>query len=88
MEITKVRVNKVDNENSRVKGYVTVTIDDCFVIKNIRIIKTDEGWRVAMPNHKIGEKYEDYCHPINKETRTMFEEKIMEEYNNPTNVKE
>lgn len=85
MEITQVKVHKVDREDSKLKAYVTVTIDDCFVIHNIRIIEGEGKLFIAMPSRKISEdRYEDIAHPINKETREMFEEKIFAEYNNPT----
>lgn len=85
MEITKVRVHKVDREDSRLKGYASVTIDDCFVVNNIRIIEGENRLFCAMPSRKVNdEKYEDIVHPTNSETRELFESKILEEYNNPT----
>ena len=85
MEITKVKVHKVDREGSRMKGFATVTLDDCFVVSNIRIIEGTDKLFIAMPSRKVNdEKYEDIAHPINAETRAMFEEKILAEYNNPT----
>ena len=42
MEITSVKVHKTEREGSRMKGYATVTLDDCFVVRNIRIIEGDE----------------------------------------------
>ena len=87
MEITSVKVHKTDREGSRMKGYATVTLDDCFVVRNIRIIEGDEKLFIAMPSRKIADDhYEDIAHPINAETRKMFEDKILEEYNNPTNT--
>lgn len=87
MEITSVRVHKTEREGSRMKGYATVTLDDCFVVRNIRIIEGDEKLFIAMPSRKVADdRYEDIAHPINSETRKMFEDKILEEYNNPTNV--
>lgn len=86
MEITSVKVHKTEREGSRMKGYATVTIDDCFVVRNIRIIEGDEKMFIAMPSRKVTEdRYEDIAHPINAETRKLFEDKILEEYNNPTN---
>lgn len=85
MEITSVKVHKIDREGSCVKGYATVTLDDCFVVRNIRIIEGKEKLFIAMPSRKINDEiHEDVAHPINKETRKMFEDKIIEEYNNPT----
>ena len=85
MEITKVRVHKVDREGSRLKGYATVTIDDCFVIGDIRIIEGENRLFCAMPSRKVNDdKFEDYVHPTNAETRKMFEDAILAEYNNPS----
>lgn len=85
MEITKVRVHKVDRDASKLKGYATVTIDDCFVISNIRIIEGENRLFCAMPSRKVSEdRFEDIVHPTNQETREMFEEKILAEYNNPS----
>jgi len=85
MEITSVKVHKTDREGSRMKGYATVTLDNCFVVRNIRIIEGDEKLFIAMPSRKVTEdRYEDIAHPINSETRKLFEDKILEEYNNPT----
>lgn len=85
MEITKVRIHKIDRESSKLKGYATVTIDDCFVISDIRIIEGDNRLFCAMPSRKVSEdKFEDIVHPINQETRDMFEKKILAEYNNMT----
>jgi stage V sporulation protein G len=89
MEITAVKVHKTERDGSRMKGYATVTIDDCFVVRNIRIIQGEDKLFIAMPSRKVADdKYEDIAHPINAETRKMFEDKILEEYNNPTNVEE
>ena len=88
MEITSVKVHKTEREGSRMKGYATVTLDDCFVVRNIRIIEGDEKLFIAMPSKKVSDdRYEDIAHPINAETRKMFEDKI-QEYNNPSSEEE
>ncbi len=85
MEITSVKVHKTEREGSRMKGYATVTLDDCFVVRNIRIIQGEDKLFIAMPSRKVADdKYEDIAHPINAETRKMFEDKIIAEYENPT----
>ncbi len=82
MNITKVDVHKVEKEGSRMKGVASVLIDDCLAIHDIRIIEGDEGLFIAMPSRKTNDdKYKDIVHPINKETRKMFEDKIFEAYN-------
>lgn len=88
MEITNVNVHKVAKDGTKLRGYATVTIDDCFVINNIRIIENDDRLFCAMPSRKNGEKFEDIVHPTNKETREMFEEKILAEYNNTSEEEE
>ena len=82
MNITKVDVHKVEKEGSRMKGAASVLIEDCLAIHDIRIIEGDEGLFIAMPSRKTNDdKYKDIVHPINKETRKMFEDKIFEAYN-------
>lgn len=82
MKITSVNVTKVEKENSRLKGIASVLLDDCFAIHDIRIIEGDNGLFIAMPSRQtsIG-GYRDIVHPINPETRDMFEEIIIGEYN-------
>lgn len=82
MEITSVTVRKIEREDSRMRGIASVLLDDCFAIHDIRIIEGDNGLFVAMPSRKtsVGE-YRDIAHPINPETRKMFEDKILDEYN-------
>ena len=86
MKITNVKV--VKKENGRCKGVAQVVIDDCFVIKNIRIIEGDYGLFIAFPSrpNAIGQ-YSDVCHPINQETRDMFGAAITEEYRKVCGVK-
>lgn len=86
LKITQVDVTKKRKEGSRIRGYAKVKIDDCFVIGDIRIIEGDEKLFIAMPSRKVesenGEsKYKDIVHPINAETRAMFEDAIIKAYN-------
>ena len=82
MQITSVNVKKYDKEESKMKGIASVLIDDCFVIRDIRIIEGKEGLFIAMPSRKNADgEYHDIAHPINAETRKMFEDAIFEEYN-------
>lgn len=83
MEITSVTVRKEEKENSRMRGKASVLIDDCFAVHDIRIIEGNEGLFIAMPSRqKANGEYRDIAHPINQETRKMFEEKILEAYKN------
>jgi len=81
MEITSVTVRKRERENSRMKGIASVIIDDCFKIHDIRIIEGDNGLFIAMPSRKTTTGgYRDIAHPMNSETRELFEKAILEAY--------
>ena len=81
MQITSVNVKKIEKEESRMKGIASVLIDDCFAIRDIRIIEGNEGLFIAMPSRKNADgEYHDIAHPINAETRNMFEDAIFEAY--------
>ena len=83
MEITSVKVKKINKEGSRMKGIATVVLDDSFAVHDIRIIEGDNGLFIAMPSRKKATGgYKDTAHPIKHEVRTMFENAIFEEYNN------
>ena len=81
MKITSVTVKKIDKENSRMKGIASVLLDDAFVVYDIRIIEGDKGLFIAMPSRQTSTGgYKDIAHPINTETRQMFEKAILEAY--------
>ena len=81
MKITSVNVRKIEKEGSRMKGIASVLIDECFAVHDIRIIEGDNGLFIAMPSRKTpADTYKDIAHPINPETRTMFEQTILEAY--------
>jgi stage V sporulation protein G len=80
MEITEVRVFPVNEE--KLRAYVTITFDQCFVIRDLKIIQGTTGLFVSMPSKKRKDgTYRDIAHPINNDTRRMIEEKIIAEYN-------
>lgn len=82
MQITSVNVKKYDKEESKMKGIASVLIDDCFVIRDIRIIEGNDGLFIAFPSRKNNEGlYVDVAHPINSETRKMFEDAVFAEFN-------
>jgi len=83
MEI-KAKVYKVDK--SWLKGMASITIDNCFVIKNIKIINGKNGLFISMPNYKSANgEYKDICFPINVEARQLMTDAIMKEYNKEKN---
>ncbi len=80
MEITEVKVFPVNNEE-RLKAYVTITFDDCFVVRDLMIINGNNGLFVAMPSKKMKDgTYRDTAHPLNNETREKIEAKVLEAY--------
>ena len=79
MEITEVRVFPVSEE--RLKAYVTITLDNCFVVRDLKIINGNTGLFVAMPakRRKDG-TFKDIAHPLNSDTRDRMEKTILAEY--------
>ena len=79
MEITEVRVFPVHEE--KLKAYVTITLDGCFVVRDLKVIHGNGGLFVAMPakRRKDG-TFKDIAHPLNSETRDRMERVILEEY--------
>ena len=79
MEITEVRVFPVSEE--KLKAYVTITFDHCFVVRDLKVIHGNTGLFVAMPakRRKDG-TFKDIAHPLNSETRERMERAILAEY--------
>ncbi len=79
MEVTEVRVFPVNEE--KLRAYVTITLDHCFVVRDVKVIQGANGLFVSMPSKKRKDgTYKDIAHPINHETRRMIEEKIIAQY--------
>lgn len=80
MQITELRIRKVEDEG-KLRAYVTVTFDNCFVVHNVKIIEGKSGLFIAMPSRKTANgEYKDVAHPISPEFRTELQEKILSEY--------
>lgn len=81
MEITDVRVFPVEDDE-KLKAYVTITIDKCFVVRDLKIIQGKDGLFIAMPSKKRKDgTFRDIAHPVNNETRDLVESKVLKEYN-------
>ena len=81
MEITEVKVFPVNED--RLKAYVSITIDNCFVVRDLKIIEGTSGLFVAMPSKKRKDgQFKDIAHPLNQETRAEIERKVFEAYEN------
>ena len=82
MKITSINVRKVEKEDSNLRAFVNITIDDALAVKDLRIIDGNNGLFVAMPSRKNKDgEYRDIVHPINQEVRDMMEEEIIKAYN-------
>ena len=80
MNITDVRVRKVAR-NGKMKAVVSITIDDVFVVHDIKVIEGDKGLFIAMPSRKAADgEYKDIAHPINSETRNELQKLILQKY--------
>ncbi len=80
MNITEVKVFPVNED--RLKAYISITIDNCFVVRDLKIILNPEGELfVAMPSKKRKDgQFRDIAHPLNQETRTMIEDAVFKAY--------
>lgn len=80
MTITDVRVRKVTKEG-KMKAVISVTLDEEFVVHDIKVIDGEKGLFIAMPSRKTaGGEYRDIAHPINSDTRERMQEMILREY--------
>jgi stage V sporulation protein G len=81
MQITEVKVLPV-NGDEKLKAFVTVKLDGCFVIRDMKVIKGNTGYFVAMPAKKMKDgTHRDLVHPLDRPTRQMLEEQVLDEYN-------
>lgn len=81
MNITEVRVRLVKKEDSKLKAVASITIDDCFVVHDIKVIKGAEGLFISMPSRKTPEgEFKDIVHPINTETREAISAQVIAAY--------
>ena len=79
MDVTQVRVFPVDEE--KLKAFVSIIIDDCFVVSDIKIIQGNNGLFISMPSKKRKNgTFRDIAHPLNNETRRKIEDKVLARY--------
>lgn len=80
MQITDVRVRKV-NKEGKMKAVVSITLDNEFVVHDIKVIEGEKGLFIAMPSRRAGDgEYRDIAHPINSDTREKIQKIILERY--------
>ena len=88
MNITDVRVRKIAKEG-KMKAVVSITIDDEFVVHDIKVIEGEKGLFIAMPSRKASDgEYRDIAHPINSQTRDHSQSLILEKYQELLNTED
>lgn len=81
IEFTEIKIFPVNEE--RLKAYVTVTMNNCFVVRDLKVIDGHDGLFVAMPSKKRKDgQFRDIAHPLNQETRAQLEKAVFEAYRN------
>lgn len=81
MEISEVKVFPA-KDDGRLKAYATVVFDNCFIIRDLKVIEGHKGLFVSMPSRKRKDgTFRDIVHPLNSDTRRMIEQKVIEEFN-------
>lgn len=80
MQITDIRVRRIMKEG-KMKAVVSITLDDEFVVHDIKVIEGDKGLFIAMPSKKASDgEYRDIAHPINSAAREEIQKQILESY--------
>ena len=81
LKISDVRIRFVKKEDSKLKAVASITIDDCFVVHDIKIIDGADGPFIAMPSRKTNDgEFKDIAHPLNTETREELKKAILTVY--------
>lgn len=83
LKISDVRIRFVKKDESKLKAVASITIDDCFVVHDIKIIDGTDGPFIAMPSRKTNDgEFKDIAHPLNTETREVLKSVILSAYEN------
>ena len=81
MKITDIRIRLINNEDSKLKAVASITIEDCFVVHDIKVLEGNQGFFVSMPSRKTPEgEYKDVAHPINTPTREEINKLVLAKY--------
>lgn len=81
MKISDIRIRLISKDDSKLKAVASITIEDCFVVHDIKIIEGTDEMFISMPSRKTPDgEYKDIVHPINTPTRELIKNAILEEY--------
>ena len=79
MDISEVRITLRNEE--KLKAFASITFDDCFVVRGLKVISGSQGYFVSMPSRKRKDgSYQDIAHPINNEMRKKIEDKVLDAF--------
>lgn len=88
MQVTDVRVRRIEKEG-KMRAVVSITLDDAFVVHDIKVIEGDKGLFIAMPSRRASSgEYMDVAHPLNSEIRDMIQRVVLEKYKETVSQKE
>lgn len=80
MNITEVKIYPANV--GKLKAYATMVIDNCFIIRDLKVIQSEKGMFVSMPSRRKKDgSFKDIAHPLNQETREKIEQSVIAEYN-------
>lgn len=86
MKISDVRIRLIQKEDSKLKAVASITIDDCFVVHDIKVLEGDKGFFVSMPSRKTPDgQYKDVAHPLNTPTREELNTVVLAEFEKAKN---
>ena len=81
LKITDIRIRLIQNEESKLKAVASITIDECFVVHDIKVLEGNQGYFVSMPTRKTPEgEYKDIAHTINTPTREEINKLVLAKY--------
>jgi stage V sporulation protein G len=81
LEVTDCRVRPCSKEDEKLKAFATITLNNCFVVTDLKVIQGNKGLFVAMPSRRRKDgKFRDIAHPLNRETRALIENRVLELY--------
>ena len=81
LKITDVRIRLMQREESKLKAFASITIDECFVVHDIRVLEGSQGNYIKMPSRKTADgESKDVAHPLNTETREMISKLVLAKY--------
>lgn len=81
MKISDVRIRLIQKDDSKLKAVASITIDECFVVHDIKVLEGNQGYFISMPSRKTPDgQYKDVAHPLNTETREELNKVVLAEF--------